>query len=195
MAQTRYLARVEQFQRDRAETGHPVAVVVTSRMSVCGGVNIPHGSDVLRLLPFTEQHVRQWLDGWNDANDAYFSRTRLDPLVTEVAMRYSDLATQPLLLLMLALYDAAGNALQRTQGRIREADLYERLLAMFARREVSKDDEDRTDANLAEDTETEMERLSVVAFAMFNRGTQWVTEADLSIDLLALLDEPAVDRM
>jgi hypothetical protein len=65
---------------------------------------------------------------------------------------------------------------------------------MFARREVSKDDEDRTDANLAEDTEKELERLSVVAFAMFNRGMQWVTEADLSIDLSALLDEPAVDR-
>lgn len=192
--QTRYLAKVEQFQRDRAETGHPVAVVVTSRMSVCGGIHIPYGSDVLRLAPFTERHVQQWLDSWNDANEAYFTQTRLAPLTTEVAMRYPDLATQPLLLLMLAIYDAAENALQQSQDRIGEAGLYERLLSMFARREVSKDDEDRTDANLAEDTETELERLSVVAFAMFNRGTQWVTEADLSADLAALLDEPATDR-
>lgn len=51
------------------------------------------------------------------------------------------------------------------RGRIGEPDLYERLFSMFARREVSTDDEDRTDADLAEDTETELKRLSVVAFA------------------------------
>ncbi len=33
-------------------------------------------------------------------------------------------------------------------------------------------------------------RLSVVAFAMFNRGHQWATEAELDADLPALLGEP-----
>ncbi|QFZ21654.1 NACHT domain-containing protein [Saccharothrix syringae] len=194
VGQTRYLVKVGQFQRDRAEAGRPVAVVVTSRMSVCGGVHIPEGGDVLRLVPFTEPQVRAWLDGWNTANDDYFRQAGRAPLTPEVVLRYPDLATQPLLLLMLALYDAAGNALQRAEGRIDEADLYERLLTVFARREVTKDDEDRTEADLAEDVETELERLAVVAFAMFNRGAQWVGEADLGDDLAGLLGAERVDR-
>lgn len=36
----------------------------------------------------------------------------------------------------------------------------------------------------------ELLRLSVVAFVMFNRGRQWVTEAELDADLPALLGEP-----
>jgi hypothetical protein len=194
VSQTRYLVKVQQFQRDRFENGRPVAIVVTSRISVCGGVHIPLGSDVLRLLPFAERHVRQWLTGWNTANEAYFQQAGLVPLEPRVAMRYPDLATQPLLLLMLALYDAPGNALQRTLGQIGEGDLYERLLTTFAKREVSKDDEDRTEADLEGDTETELDRLSVVGFAMFNRGTQWVTEADLNDDLAGLLGVATVSR-
>jgi hypothetical protein len=189
--QTRYLTKVQQFQHDRAETGHPVAVVVTSRMSVCGGVHIPPGSDVLRLRPFTEVHVRQWLDSWNFANADYFRESGLMPLTAEVALRYPDLATQPLLLLMLALYDAAGNALQPMQGSIGGGELYERLLTKFAGREVAKDEEERAD--LVDDVETELERLSVVAFAMFNRGAQWVTESELTKDMVGLLGMPGPD--
>ncbi len=103
-------------------------------------------------------------------------------------MTYPALAEQPLLLLMLALYDADGNALQRNRDTIGEAELYERLLTRFARREVVKDQVDRTEDALREDIKDELERLSVVAFAMFNRGTQWVTEHDLDQDLGALLN-------
>jgi hypothetical protein len=194
VSQTRYLVKVQQFQCDRFENGRPVAIVVTSRISVCGGVHIPLGGDVLRLLPFAERHVEQWLDGWNTANETYFQQASLIPLAPGVAMRYPDLATQPLLLLMLALYDAPGNALQRAQGQIGEGDLYERLLTTFARREVSKDDEDRTEADLEGDIESELDRLAVVGFAMFNRGTQWVTEADLNDDLAGLLGVATTSR-
>ena len=37
--------------------------------------------------------------------------------------------------------------------------------------------------------EAELLRLSVVAFAMFNRRSQWVPEADLDVDFSALLIE------
>jgi hypothetical protein len=107
-------------------------------------------------------------------------------------MRYPDLSEQPLLLLMLALYDADTNALQRDSEVISHADLYERLLERFALREVRKDGDHRTADELAAAVEAELERLSIVAFAMFNRGAQWVTERDLDTDLAALLPgEPA----
>jgi hypothetical protein len=86
---------------------------------------------------------------------------------------------------MLAIHDAESNDL-RAAGDLRPDQLYERLLERFARREVHKRgaglpvrDRDRL-------IEAELSRLSVVAFAMFNRGAQWVTEEALDTDLLAL---------
>lgn len=181
-SQSRYLLRVERFQRDRADVGQPVAVVVTSRMSAVGGVQIPVNTHVLRLHPFSDEHIGRWLEVWNAAN-----RDTGGVLPVEVALRYRELARQPLLLLMLALYDAEGNALQHEQGTLREAELYERLLTRFARREVSKDEVDRSPADLEADVEAELDRLSVAAFAMFNRGVQWISEDELDADLDAYL--------
>ncbi len=42
--------------------------------------------------------------------------------------------------------------------------------------------------------EQELSRLAVVAFAMLNRSTQWVTEETVDADLRATLGEPAPGR-
>ncbi|MFI9816082.1 NACHT domain-containing protein [Saccharothrix variisporea] len=186
VSQSRYLLRVAQFQQDRADAGYPVAVVVTSRISVMGGIAVPHEAPVVRLLPFTDEQVTRWLEVWNRTNVGYFGAR--GPLEPEVVLRYVELAAQPLLLLMLALYDAVDDGLRQERSALSEAELYERILTGFARREVDKADADRSEADRDDDVEAELERLSVVAFAMFNRGTQWVSEVDLSADLAALLD-------
>ncbi|GAA2688616.1 MULTISPECIES: NACHT domain-containing NTPase [Actinosynnema] len=188
VSQTNYLENVQRFQRDCAERGCPVAVVVTSRIGVAGGMAIPAGADVLRLAPFSERHVVRWLEKWGRLNARYFERRGLAPLAPQTALKHHDLAVQPLLLLMLALYDADDNAL-RDQGDIGQGGLYERLLIRFVQREVGKGDLGRADASFQTDVEAELERLSVVAFAMFHRGTQWVTEKDLDDDMQALLEE------
>ena len=62
--------------------------------------------------------------------------------------------------------------------------MYERLVRRFAHREVSK-----TDSQAAGDdprVERELLILSVVAFGMFNRSAQWVTDAKVAEDLTAL---------
>lgn len=187
VSQTRYLLKVQQFQRERAEAGSPVVVVVTSRISVSSAVQIPDGTHVLRLTPFSVSQVEEWLEVWNAANSYYFTENQLAPLPGDVALRYRDLVQQPLLLLMLALYDAGENALQQNVGWLGEADLYERLLVRFAHREVDKLDRDRVPEDREEDAEKELDQLSVVAFAMFNRGAQWVGETDLNADMAALL--------
>ncbi|HWO68970.1 MAG TPA: hypothetical protein VNO31_53960, partial [Umezawaea sp.] len=193
VSQTGYLRKVEQFQRDNAEMGRPVTIVVTSRISVADRAFIPDDTTIMRLAPFNPDQADRWVRAWNAANTQYFS-AGLEPLSTEAVLKYSDLAEQPLLLLMLALYDADGNALQRNTGTIGEAELYERLLVRFARREVVKDEEERSEERIADEVETELERLSVVALAMFNRGTQWIREHELDRDLTALLgDRPERD--
>jgi hypothetical protein len=104
--------------------------------------------------------------------------------------RFPDLARQPLLLLMLALYDAGGNALQNAGRTFGTAQLYDRLLRDFALREVRRWHPDRLDREIDGLVADELMRLSVVAFAMFNRGRQWVTERELDDDLSALGIEP-----
>lgn len=101
------------------------------------------------------------------------------------------LAEQPLLLLMLALYDADGNALQRVEVDLPQSELYQRLLRSFAHREVIKHRPGLPNRELHRAVDEELRRLSVVAFAMFNRGSQWVAAHDLDADLLALFGPPA----
>jgi hypothetical protein len=108
-------------------------------------------------------------------------------LSPEVALRFADLAGQPLLLFMLALYNADGNALHTEGAELAKARLYERLLTRFARREVAKSLHGALDDQVDQAVEEELVRLSVVAFAMFNRGVQWVDETELDDDLNALL--------
>jgi NACHT conflict system protein len=195
VSQTGYLKKVEQFQRDNAALGRPVAIIVTSRISVADRAVLPGNSRVMRLAPFDSHQTGRWLEAWNTTNAQYFS-TKLKPLPLDTAMEYPTLAEQPLLLLMLALYDADQNALQRNTGTISKAELYERLLARFADREIVKDGEERPAERLAEEIEVELERLSIVALAMFNRGVQWIAEHELDRDLAALLgDEPKRDGL
>ncbi|NUT48406.1 MAG: hypothetical protein HOV94_14010 [Saccharothrix sp.] len=104
-----------------------------------------------------------------------------------MALRFEDLAGQPLLLFMLALYNADGDALRSEGAEMAKARLYEQLLTRFARREVAKSLHDALDHQVDRAVEEELIRLSVVAFAMFNRGVQWVDEAELDADLNALL--------
>lgn len=185
VSQTRYLEVVAEFQQKLLAKGRPAAFVVTSRLSVSAGLALPLDTHVVRLLPFDDDQVRRWLAVWNAANA---------PLPVDVVLGYPELASQPLLLLMLALYDAVDSSLQRDHESISQAELYERLLTRFARREVTKDDADRAPADLDEDVEVELDRLSVVALGMFNRGTQWVSDEQVSKDLRALLEVESPDR-
>ncbi|MGI5288724.1 NACHT domain-containing protein [Nonomuraea polychroma] len=192
--QTDYLDKVAQFQRRQAERGRALAVIVTSRTAVADRARIPDESLVLRLEPFDEDRVRQWVAIWNHDNRRYFQERGLEPLSVDNVLAVPNLAEQPLLLLMLALYDADGNAMRLVREEFHEADLYERLLRGFAIREVRKSGGGLSDADLARAAEDELLRLSVTAFAMFNRGLQWVRKDDLESDLRALLpltDQPS----
>lgn len=184
VSQTDYLSRVTAFQRREMDQGRPVAVIVTSRTSVADRAQPSEGTVAVRLEPFDEHRIAAWLDVWNRTNAGRFAGGEA-PLDLPTVLRYRHLAEQPLLLLMLALYDAEGNAL-RDAGLLRPDELYERLLERFARREVDKLGAGLPPRERAQLVEAQLYRLSVVAFAMFNRGAQWVTAEDLAKDLQAL---------
>ena len=186
VAQSDYLNRVAAFQRREADLGRPVAVLVTSRTAVADRAGAPAGTVGIRLEPFGEEHVRRWLTTWNSANAGSLHRRGLAELDADVVLRQPALAGQPLLLMMLALYDADTNALRAAGADLNESALYERLLTAFALREVTRTHVTATDAQRAALVETELLRLSVAAFGMFNRNRQWITADELDADLQAL---------
>ncbi|MET9520495.1 hypothetical protein [Streptomyces sp. NPDC002994] len=194
VSQSDYLVRVARFQQREADQGRPVLAVVTSRTAVADRARYPEGAVALRLEPFREQQVERWLDLWNRLNAPYLTANGLRPLPAAVAARHQALASQPLLLLMLALYDATGNALQcgAEEQPLGEAELYEELLASFAVREVGKTATATalTKRQLAHRVEQELQRLSLISFGMLNRHRQWITTGELEQDLTALLGCP-----
>lgn len=189
-SQSDYLEKIADFQRREADQGRPVVVLVTSRTAVADRARPVAGMVAVRLEPFRDNQIAQWLTVWNTANASDLAARGLRPLPVETVLAHAELACQPLLLLMLALYDADGNPLQREDAALGQAELYERLLIQFAEREVRKAGEALSSAQFEQAVDWELLRLSVVAFAMFNRGRQWVTEAELDADLPALLGEP-----
>lgn len=185
-----YLQRVAEFQRAEAVQGRPVAVIVTSRLAVADRARMADDCVALRLEPFDDRQVERWLTTWNAANRRSLARRGLRTLPQKTVDRFPDLARQPLLLLMLALYDAGENALQNAGGTFGTVQLYDRLLHDFALREVRRWHEDGPEYELSGLVADELMRLSVVAFGMFNRGRQWVTERELDDDLTGLGIEP-----
>ncbi|WP_238006786.1 hypothetical protein KZZ52_24360 [Dactylosporangium sp. AC04546] len=185
--QSDFLERVAAFQYREAVQGRPVAVVVTSRVAVADRARLPEGALVVRLEPFTEPQIERWLATWNAANEPALRGRGLRPLPPAAAHRFRELASQPLLLLMLALYDAQDNEVQRLAADELDAgELYERLLRSFAEREVRRGHPAAPDTTIAALVESELMRLSVAAFAMFNRSQLWITEAELDADLAVL---------
>jgi hypothetical protein len=99
--------------------------------------------------------------------------------------------------MLLAIYDATRNALQRSGGHLGRADLYEGLFGDFALREVAKSVRNRAlpASQQHELAERELQRLAITATAMFTRGRQTVTEAELNRDLSILFaHDPGTDR-
>jgi hypothetical protein len=189
-----YLQDVVDFQRREAEQQRPVAVLVTSRTVVADRVAIPPGTIMIKLEDFDEQQIESWLSVWNHVNEAAIASGTVRGLQPQGALRQPDLAKQPLLLLMLALYSADPGS-PDLDSTVSSADLYRRMLDNFSRREVAKSASKLQVDEFEEAVREQLERLSVAAFAMFNRGRQDVTDDELGADLRSLgIDIPATAR-
>jgi hypothetical protein len=187
-----YLEQIQEFQLREAELGRPLAVVVTSRTVVADRARVPAESTVLRLEPFDDDQVRRWLKVWAATNVGGLAARSLVPLTAGVALNYRELAQQPLLLLMLALYDAWENALQKVSSGLDRADLYERLFTDFAHREIGKREPGAPRDLVPGLIARELRDLELVAIAMFARGAQVIWEEQLNADLPILTGDGSI---
>ncbi|GLU45848.1 NACHT domain-containing protein [Nocardiopsis ansamitocini] len=187
-----YLEQVQQFQEQQADINNPVAVIVTSRTVVADRTRFPARTPVIRLEPFDDARIARMLRIWNQANAAEQAQRGIGPLPLDVLLRYRELAEQPLLLLMLLIFDSDTTVLREAADGLGRGELYERLLTAFAERDVRKHRARLTTAELSEATEGELRRLEVVAMAMFTRHKQSVTADELDQDLAVLYPDAAV---
>ncbi|WP_030442431.1 NACHT domain-containing protein [Actinoplanes subtropicus] len=184
-----YLEQLQDFQEQQAALGRPLAVLVTSRTVVADRARFPTGTPVVRLEPFADDQVARWLAVWNELNEPGLTRRGLSTLPVAVALRHRELAGQPLLLLLLAIYDSRANNLQHGAGGLERVELYENLFADFFERQVDKFGARLGTEEREAEVAAEWRRLCAVAIAMHNRGRDVILEPELEQDAGRLLSE------
>ncbi|MEU4441845.1 hypothetical protein AB0K14_16755 [Actinosynnema sp. NPDC050801] len=182
VTQSNYIRQVCEFQEREADLGRPVAVVITSRTLVVDRARIPDGVPIVKLEEFDDSRVGKWLDAWNQANA---STPGFHTLAPADLLRHGDLARQPLILLMLAIYAADAEDRWLDDEDLSRAALYERLIDSFVLRQArDKSRVEPSEQQVATKVQKSKWQLSIAALAMFNRGLQYVSDAELERDLL-----------
>ncbi|GAA2376677.1 hypothetical protein [Dactylosporangium salmoneum] len=181
----RYLEKLAEFQEVEAAYGRPVIAIATARTIVMDRVYVPSQTTVVKLEAFTDEQIGSWIAVWNDQNGEYFARRGLERLSTVSLGRYSELARQPLLLALLALYDAEDNALNNT-GTLSQAELYERLFRRYLEREIGKESLPIREQDRDQQVEQRFRELATIAMGMLNRGRRFITRQELEQDYRAL---------
>jgi hypothetical protein len=67
-SQSDYLERIADFQRYENDQGRPMIMLVTSRTAVADRARPVTGTVAVRLEPFRDSQIAQWLAVWNAAN-------------------------------------------------------------------------------------------------------------------------------
>ena len=182
-----YIEKVRRFQYREALDGRPVRIIITSRMTLIDKAYVPIGTTVVRLLDFNRARQDAWIEVWNRYNADYFRDSHTNPFTLPPSPQLAILAVQPLLLLMLAIYDSDGNQLS-TEPNLDQTALYNSLLRRFIVRERSKGDEGLafialTEPEREEIVEADMTRLGVAAMSMFNRQAVHIMKNQLNDDM------------
>ena len=184
-----YIKDAQRFQEREAEQGRPLRIIITSRVTLIDKAAVPLGATIVRLLEFDKNQRDRWSTIWNKSNASYFKDASIEQFVLPKenerdSGKILTLAEQPLLLLMLALYDSQGNQLRKSKGLDR-TKLYDSLLRRFVMRERGKekgfDDAKQKERDKA--LGVEMQRLGVAALGMYNRRKVHILAPELDEDL------------
>ena len=182
-----YIQKVKEFQEYQKDANRPVRIIVTSRITLIDKAIIPENSTIVRLLEFNEEQQKAWINIWNKENKDYFKYNNVEPfsLPDKSNKSIMELSEQPLLLLMLALYDSEGNSLAKLKNEIKRTQLYNNLIRRFVLRERRRYDGflDLESNERVKILNKEMSRLGVVAIGMYNRQTVHIHSNELENDL------------
>ncbi len=185
---SKYLKEVQAFQNNETDLERPLRVIVTSRITLIDKADIPQGATIIRLLEFDKRQRDHWISIWNQENRSYFTEATINEFSLpedndDGSAKILSLAEQPLLLLMLALYDSEGNQLRKSKSLDRTI-LYDSLLRRFVEREKKKDPKfDEKSPSKEKELDLEMQRLAVAALGMYNRRKLHILSPELNEDI------------
>lgn len=200
LAYQRFLTDLKGFQTTCFENDRAVRIVITSRRTLIDKAQIPNGTLVMKLEEFDDTQKSQWISVWNKYNhDRLLDSGLADFKLPEGNREIDELSKQPLLLMMLAIYDADFenriNALMQTsipERKLKRTQLYHEILLRFIRRELKKgrrgsdwydDAKPEEQANMVEE---EMKKLGIAALGMFVREKLSITVEELEKDFAYL---------
>ena len=186
--------KIHEFQLSCLKDNLPVRIIITSRDTMIHKATIPAGTLVMHLEEFDQEQRDNWISIWNDSNRDKLAASGLAEFTLPPDNKDIErLASQPLLLTMLAIYDAdfekGRNALQ-SSDKLNRAQLYNELLRRFIRRELRKGsrgeevafdelDDEKKQARIHD----EMLKLGIVALGMFSRERLYITKDEVKSDL------------
>lgn len=180
-----YIKKIAEFQKEQKGIYNIfVKCIVTSRTTLIDKAFIMDNTPVIRLSDFDEKRINAWSIIWNDYNKNFFQKNQLDFFEVDQGSKIFELAKQPLLLLMLALYDSNGNALKK-QKNLNSTQLYYSLIREFISREKKKDHKFRSkqESEQQKIINEEVRKISIAALGMYNRKALYIRSIELQSDI------------
>lgn len=180
-----YINKISEFQKLQLNTCNmQVKCIITSRITLIDKAYIPNGSIVLRLCDFDRNRIDEWITIWNSHNKSYFSNNNLKEFSLPKNGKILDLARQPLLLMMLALYDSNDNKLDK-QKDLTQTQLYDNLIRDFVAREKRKEEnfKNLTCDMQEKEIDVEVTRIGIAAIGMYNRNIYHIVSEQLNSDI------------
>lgn len=185
-----YITDTQRFQEQQNTQDCPIRIIITSRVTLIDKAAVPKGATILQLMEFDEEQQDRWTKKWNETNAASFRDYNLKPFQLPSSKdkrneKILELAKQPLLLLMLALYDSQANELAGAT-ELDRTNLYYSLIKRFVTRERQKETAfmDAAPKQQREILDREIKRLGVVALGMYNRRKVHIHSDELERDLV-----------
>lgn len=204
-----FLVKLRKFQQECKENERPVRIVVTSRQTLIDMADVPFGTTVMKLLEFNDDRRNAFIKIWNKYNHEVLNNANLNDFALTKGNREIDqLSSQPLLLTMLAIYDAdfehGKNALvweEKNGERLDRTGLYDKLLRRFIRRELRKGKTEKEtscyDELIEEEqvkkVDNEMKKLGIAALGMFVREklSIKIEELESDFEIAQILERPS----
>lgn len=180
-----YIEKIAEFQKRCLETHNKIIrTIITSRIILIDKASIPDRTPVIKLDEFSPSQVKIWCEIWNEQNASYFTLNHLESFSISEESKAWKLAKQPLLLLMLALFDSNKNALRNNEN-LDQTQLYYKLVKDFIQREQNKDPA-FCEMQLKEQNErinNALDKVCIAAIGMYNRNEIYIHSNQLQVDI------------
>lgn len=165
-----YINTIKELQESLLHHNICLRIILTSRIAVMQDVTIPDGTTIIKLNPFDNKRKDLWINIWN------LHQTKLNyRFVLPKNDKILELAQEPLLLFMLAVYDFPAAELQSIaqDKSFNQSKLYDSLLKDFGLRQLEKEEYYRNANPESKNNEQELFRLrlGMIALLMFLKET------------------------